>query len=550
MALLHTHRGRLPDDRAKLYKEVIDLLLLRWEETKSGGSLQDLLRAAKRDDNDLLRTLGAVAFAVHSRSRNLEAGQTGDIPRHELLDALEALHPEKSLDWANLVIRTVEQRAGLLIAREERVFAFPHRSFQEYLAAIHLTKDRDFAAKAVGLLDETGYWREVIKWAAGRVTHVDDVVEWKGFSLLRKLCPDDQPPTTLPWHRVWLAGEALLEMSLAKVTQFDDGPELVTRIRGLLKQLLAQEALPPFERAQAGLALGQLGDDRPGVGVRSRAQRKPVPDLAWARVIEPGGFIMGGKEDWEGKQEVTCHIAHPFRVAVYPVTVAQYQLFIQDGGYERQFYNDDPEKRIWTAAGWQWRERDHRTRPDDYTSAFQTPNHPRVGVTWYEAAAFCNWLNAAFTTQELKLPDPAWRVRLPTEAERERAARHTDGREFPWDPKDKEAPANRCNCAEANIGQTSAVGLFPSGKCSCGAHDMAGNVWEWCLTKWCQDYKHYERKADHNPEGDSARVLRGGSWDFPADSARCACRFPGPSRRPVLEHRFSGGGVPILCSEL
>ena len=100
MALLHTHRGRLPDDRAKLYKEVIELLLLRWDETKSGGGLQDLLREAKRDDNDLLRTLGAVAYVVHSRSRNLKADETGDIQRHELLDALEALHPERSLDWA------------------------------------------------------------------------------------------------------------------------------------------------------------------------------------------------------------------------------------------------------------------------------------------------------------------------------------------------------------------------------------------------------------------------------------------------------------------
>jgi predicted NACHT family NTPase len=66
MALLHTHKGRLPDDRAKLYQEVIDLLLLRWDETKSGGGLQELLREAKRDENDLLRTLGAVAYAVHS----------------------------------------------------------------------------------------------------------------------------------------------------------------------------------------------------------------------------------------------------------------------------------------------------------------------------------------------------------------------------------------------------------------------------------------------------------------------------------------------------
>ncbi|MCX6926199.1 MAG: formylglycine-generating enzyme family protein, partial [Verrucomicrobia bacterium] len=395
--------------------------------------------------------------------------------------------------------------------REERVFAFPHRSFQEYLAALHLTKDRNFGTAATGLLDETGYWREVIKWAAGRVTHVDDVVEWKGFDLLRKLCPNDQAPTRLPWHRVWLAGEALLEMSLAKVTQFDEGPELAARVRGLLQKLLAQEALTPFERAQAGMALGLIGDERPGVATRPRPAKKAQPDLLWTPVIQPDAFIMG-----EGSEQFTHRLQHPFRIAVYPVTVAQFELFIQDGGYKSEA--------LWTRAGWQWREQEQRTRPDDYDSAFQTPNHPRVGVTWYEAVAFCKGLNAAFTPEEFKLPG-GWKMRLPSEAEWERAARHTDGRDFPWSPKDKAEPASLCNCWETEVRQTSAVGMFPSGQAVCGAADMAGNVWEWCLTKWREDYMNYEKLADQGQDGDSSRVLRGGSWCGTAVDARCACRY-------------------------
>jgi formylglycine-generating enzyme required for sulfatase activity len=535
MALLDTHRGRLPNDRAKLYKEVIELLLLRWDETKSGGGLQDLLREAKRDDNDLLRTLGAVAYAVHSRSRNLKADETGDIQRYELLDAFEALHPEKSLDWAKRVIETIEQRAGLLVAREERVFAFRHRSFQEYLAAVHLTKDKDFAGKALSLLDETGYWREVIKWASGRVTHVDDVVEWKGFALLRKLCPGDQPPEPLPWHRVWLAGEALLEMSLAKVTQFDDGPALVIRSRGLLKQLVAQGALTPFERAQAGMALGQLGDDRPGVGTIPRPSQKAVPDLDWAGVIEPGDpFTMGGKTPRQDNLQFKHRLQHPFCVALYPVTVAQFALFIQDGGYEREA--------LWTRAGWQWREKEQRTPPEDYEPAFQTPNHPRVGVTWYEAMAFCNWINVAFTPEELKLPDKTWTLRLPSEAEWERAARHTDGRSYPWGDE-AQVVEQRSNIGDTGLGHTSAVGLFPSGNAACGAADVAGNVWEWCLTQWREDYKNYEKLADQGQEGDSARVLRGGSWSVPADNACCAFRVRGD---PVIQ--YWGVGFRLVAS--
>jgi formylglycine-generating enzyme required for sulfatase activity len=506
MALLHTHRGRLPDDRAKLYKEVIELLLLRWDEARQGSRLQDLLREAQRDENDLLRTLATVAFNAHSRSRDQKSDEAGDIPHHELLYALQELHPQKSLDWANRVIETIQDRAGLLIAVAERTFRFPHRSFQEYLAGVHLTKDKDFATKTLALLDETGYWREVIKWAAGRLTHVDDMVEWKGFALLRKLCPSDQPPATLPWHRVWLAGEALLEMSLAKVTQFDEGPDLTARIRRLLEKLLAQEALSPFERMQAGMTLGQLGDERPGVATRPRPGKQDRPDLLWTPVIPPDDFLMGDERRKHRLQ-------HPFCVGVHPITVAQFELFIQDGGYGR--------KELWTDAGWRWRAQAQQTRPDDYESAFQTPNHPRVGVTWYEAVAFCHWLNAAFTPVELKLPDATWKVRLPSEAEWERAARHTDGRDFPW--KDQAEPPSRCNCYETQLRQTTAVGMFPSGKAECGALDLAGNVWEWTLSAY-GDYPYNPKAGRENLAGDRARVLRGGSWYGRAVSARCAYR--------------------------
>ena len=477
-----------------------------------------------------------MAFAAHSRSRDRGGEETGDIPHHELLFALQELHPQKSLDWANRVVGTIEDRAGLLIAVAEHTFRFPHRSFQEYFAALHLIKDRPTWNVLVDLVDESGYWREVIKWAAGRIAHVDDGVDEKGFTLLRKLCPNDRPPGPHPWHRVWLAGEALLEMNVAKAGQFRDegGPELITRIRGLLAQLLAEEALTPFERAQAGMTLGLLGDYREGVGTLSRRGKKAAPDLLWSLAIQPDEFIMGGEQEFEGKRRFTYRLQHPFCVAVYPVTVAQFELFIEDGGYEREYYQDDPTKRIWTVAGWQWREGEQRKRPDDYWSALQTPNHPRVGVAWYEAVAFCNWISAAFKAEELKLPE-GWKVRLPTEAEWERAARHTDGRTYPWGSEDQ-AIEQRCNLNSPGLGQTSAVGLFPSGKAECDALDMAGNVWEWTRSLY-RDYPYVsvEEREDLEPEG--ARVLRGGSWGGGADCARCAYRLRG---YPVSRHLSFG----------
>ena len=146
-----------------------------------------------------------------------------------------------------------------------------------------------------------------------------------------------------------------------------------------------------------------------------------------------------------------------------------------------------------------------------------------MGITWYEAVAFCNWLNAAFRPEELKLPNKSWKVRLPSEAEWERAARHTDARDFPWDPTDKVEMGSRCNCRETQLGHTSAVGLFPSGNAVCGAADMAGNVLEWTRSGY-RNYPDDPMDAPEKLESNLARVLRGGSWFNGADRARCGFR--------------------------
>ena len=125
-------------------------------------------------------------------------------------------------------------------------------------------------------------------------------------------------------------------------------------------------------------------------------------------------------------------------------------------------------------------------------------NHPVVGVSWYEAVAYCNWLTA--TTGQA--------FRLPTEAEWEKAARGTDGREWPWGNDFEQGEAN---IGESGINQTSAVGLFPRDRSPYDLLDCAGNVWEWCATKWQDSYQDY---ADDNDleRRQSCVCMRGGSW--------------------------------------
>jgi formylglycine-generating enzyme required for sulfatase activity len=324
-----------------------------------------------------------------------------------------------------------------------------------------------------------------------------------------------------------LAGAELAAASFLELDSQDAATKklVVDRLVGLIED--PKLPAPGPLRAAAGRVLGQLGDPRPGVGLDPASG---LPALAWSDVIEPGPFPMGNDKGEAGSEaeipRFTCRlITQPYRLSRYPITVAQYGVFAAAGGYHTA--------RFWTPAGWAWRERKGREGPPTFGEPFQTPNHPQVGVSWYEAVAFCRWLSEQ-TGQD---------IRLPTEAQWERAARHTDARRYPW--ADAGKVADRCNVDETGIGSTSAVGLFPAGNAVCGAADLAGNVWEWCSTKWIGSYEGYEKKVDDDLEGDALRVLLGGSWGSRPAAAAAAFRLRGI---PYSWNHYIGFRVVVVRS--
>jgi formylglycine-generating enzyme required for sulfatase activity len=245
---------------------------------------------------------------------------------------------------------------------------------------------------------------------------------------------------------------------------FDD-PALAASQAGLLRERAAAEAL------------GRLGHIREGVTT--------LPPLLTAPLESE--FLYGDKD----RRTVA-----PFQAGVYPITNAQFELFLRAGGYaDEQWWS--PEGRQWRRGKprYEWQKTD---RPDFWDDdRFNLPDQPVVGVSWYEAEAFCNWLTAAFGRA----------YRLPTEEEWERLARGREGWEYPWGDGWR---AGLANTSEAGLNQTTAVGLFPGGVSPAGAHDCAGNVWEWC--------------ADWYDEEQTVRAVRGGSWNNNQDNARCAIR--------------------------
>jgi formylglycine-generating enzyme required for sulfatase activity len=274
----------------------------------------------------------------------------------------------------------------------------------------------------------------------------------------------------------------------------------ITPAQQALLDRMFDESLSPAERAKAGRALAALGDPRPGVGLRA----DKLPDIEWCLVIG-SPFVMGSDknadpEAYDNETPQHTEQVRTFYIAKYPVTYVQYELFVRDGGYR------DPH--FWTSSGWEWCASKPELEDLWYESDSHLYNHPVTRVTWYEAYAFTCWLSTK--TGEL--------IRLPTEAEWEKAARGTDKRIYPYaGPFD----ATCGNTNDSNIMDVSAVGIFVAGISPYGALDMSGNVWEWCQTKWRDDYNS---KADNTLEGTNKRILRGGSWDDYSKDARVACR--------------------------
>jgi formylglycine-generating enzyme required for sulfatase activity len=157
---------------------------------------------------------------------------------------------------------------------------------------------------------------------------------------------------------------------------------------------------------------------------------------------------------------------------------------------------------------------------------WNNPNHPAVGVSWYEALAFCNWLNASGQYEGV--------IRLPSEAEWEYAACGAQSLRYAWGD---DADAALGNYADAGLERTSPVGLFPPGKAfekqEARLYDMSGNVWEWTSSQWgkrskapdftYRDWNLQERARD-DLDAHALRIVRGGSWNGPSGGARGGCR--------------------------
>lgn len=285
-----------------------------------------------------------------------------------------------------------------------------------------------------------------------------------------------QPPTT--------AAGVLL--AAAWYEQWPVAPN-VEHLRPALLALLADPSLSLGQRVAAGQALARWGDPR---------------DLLELCSVEAGVFTMGSGTHANSLPLHTVRV-EAFQIGRFPVTNVDYLKFVQA-----------------TQRAW----RSQTGREPQYANA------PAVDLTWHDARAFCEWLTAQW--REQGRIGATQRVRLPTEAEWEYAARgHQagDGYVYPWSG---DWQAGHSNGEEAGLNDTCAVGLFPLARSLWGCEDLCGQVWEWTSTLWGEDMARpswaypYADDGRDNPQALASvrRVLRGGCFSSPREKANVSYR--------------------------
>jgi formylglycine-generating enzyme required for sulfatase activity len=516
----------------------------------------------------LFDRLSALAYEMQRQHDATEASQI----RIDIDDALELVDHERARDIvdAGIALGVLDEDLG----REELLYV--HQLLQEYFAAHRLA-----AAPEPTLLQ--------VEWGANRASP----------SLQKTLAslPDADPLPPLPttgWEETAVLAAAmvgapdafvgdLMAVNLPLAGRCAAQPDvevsdtLKDRLCWRLVERCQDAAADLRARIAVSLALGELGDPRfeRRTGLEGDSLLPPLIEV-------PAGTYTIGSDEGHFDNESPVHRVElaAFRIGKFPVTNAEWALFMQAGGYEDERWWVTEADRAWrrgdsTAEGpkRQWREMCNSVKDDfdrfcqcsDVTSveiehweqivqmseeefealleqwyppgrqtqpanwnddAYNYPTQPVVGICWYEARAYCAWLSAQIGHDFRLPPEVAW----------EATTRGMEGRRYAYgnnyDP-------TRCNTFDTHIRRTTPTGVFPGGETPdpAGIVDMTGNIWEWTSSLY-QPYPYDTADGREAPSADesSRRVVRGGSWyGSPLFSSRLRAlqlRPDDPRRRP------------------
>jgi len=279
MAVVHTHYGELPNTRAQVYERCVDLLLVRWElERPVSGQSQKTQKRTIIDELgvdriELDRALWEIAFRAHEGRTVNDKNERGPaLVTEDLLTGVLFAHfhdPQK----VQIFLDYCQSANGLLMLQgsiapadavpgtpPRRVYAFPHLTFEEYLAARYLVRP-NFGKMTRDLVQRSDRWREVVMLLGEHLCFAQGDQE-RMETLLNALTPEKLPASSeqSDWRAIWYTGDLLV---ISKPLFKNEKPASDKKIRDGLYQLVMRSALSPRERASAADTLDELGYSPP-----------------------------------------------------------------------------------------------------------------------------------------------------------------------------------------------------------------------------------------------------------------------------------------------
>jgi formylglycine-generating enzyme required for sulfatase activity len=556
LTLIHSEEAKLPDTRAVLCDRAITYMLAdsaRWRIREAGESTVA--------SPPVLSLAISVAHRAHQEE---EYQSPSGVPLDAIEDearkicrAMELAETARQAPIPTDLVNRLVRGHGLLLQQSHATFSFAHRSFQEFLAGQYYAAGAH--RKEALTHGSSALWREPFRLMASFAGHEGENLYYI-LDLITDLAFGEQQTVA----STQLAGEMLVEIGKRRLAlnrfawaiDEADVPNLSiwSRVRAALNEQVEEPTRSLAERERSAAVIAVMGDFRfptgtsdvppslvpieGGVAVLGSARTET------ARLLELGAFVGGTRST----------AVAPFKIGRYLVTNAEFRAFVDGDGYSSERY--------WSAVGWNWVRGDsevvtairdhwlftvfehhgkeirdgeidqaslqdeavHRTGPRNapfYWSdrRFNRSNQPVVGVNWWEAEAFCNWLTESARGRSCLAE--GWSFRLATEFEWEYAYRMgSNDSLFPWgDHWSDESGHVSSNLL--NMRSPVPVGIYPPS--SLGIYDMAGNVWEWTSSLFLP----FEAEFDADREDSDSfeeRVVRGSSWYNLAEVAMCSSR--------------------------
>ncbi|MCP3963403.1 MAG: SUMF1/EgtB/PvdO family nonheme iron enzyme [bacterium] len=448
LCVVHWNEGRLPEGRSRVYRAVIRWLIAS--------------RRAQREEQGFTdwfaeRALARLALAMVDSPEgkrvifDLEEGAVAvdDLAEREFPDLAADERRHRMRHWLRfecLASGIVEEVAGNRVR-------FWHLTFEEFLAALQLSWRDDGE-------DRESDWWPIVK------EHLDDA-QWRETVELLPGC-------------LLEGGEGRADRLLDRVLSLRGG-DLASeaRVAGIVGRLL--EPLSGYHyrpRPEIATSYGEALERSLAIFTTEGASKVPVTD----RIAAAEALGRGGDPRLRHDNFIEVPGLGGCRLGKYPLTVEEYQQFVEHLGYEG--------RRHWSDEGWSQKKKKGWEQPGNWEEQLAHPNRPVTEVSWYEAEAYCRWLSEQRGEQ----------IRLPSEREWEKAATPASGM-YPWG---KAGPnEERTNFAK-NVGAPTPVGVYPAGNGPYDHCDLGGVVWEWNQVKgvlrggcWFSSYKYLRFNVHH-----------------------------------------------------